>query len=176
MTGCGDLLSLESIAGKDNTVFDPALLGTWTDNTDNDDALCVVKQWDKVDKNAYDIAWLNSGNSGDKVRLQGHLVQLGTERVLDVSGLDPGAFSVAAHVFLRVRLTPGSMELRFLDSDWLQNQVKRSSLGYSLFEGHPVLSARPAQVRTFLQEVGLKEEALDKPIQLTRLVPESSHH
>jgi len=98
-------------------------------------------------------------------------VQPGTERVLDVLSVDPGAFSVPAGV----HLTAGSMELRFLDSEWLQNQVKQSSLAHSLIEGHLVITARPAQVQTFQQNVGLKEEALVKPIQLTRLVPESAH-
>ena len=169
-TGCGDMMSLEPLATKDNTVFDAALLGTWTDN---EGTLCVVRQLDKVDNKAYDIAWVNSGSTGDKIRLQGHLVQMGAERVLDALAVDPGTFSVPAHVFLRVRLSPGAMELRFLDSEWLQNQVKQSSLAHTVSGNHPVITAPAAQVGTFLQQSGLKEEALDKPLLLTRLVPEA---
>ncbi|MGA3024433.1 MAG: hypothetical protein ABSF98_06670 [Bryobacteraceae bacterium] len=164
LTGCGDLMSLESIATKDNTVFDKALLGTWTDNKDS---LCVVGPADP----GYNIAWIGTGDTGDKTLLEGRLVKMGDQRVLDVWGADPGAFSVPAHVFLRVRISGGTMELRFLDSEWLQQRVRQSSLAYSVFgEGHPIITAPPAQVRTFLQEFGLKEEALSEPILLTRLV------
>jgi hypothetical protein len=169
LSGCGDLMSLESIATRDNTVFDRALLGTWTDNKD---ALCVVRPPDKGQDTIYNIAWINTGDTGDKSRLEGRLVKMGDQRVLDVWGADPGAFSVPAHVFLRVHVAGGAMELRFLDSEWLQQQVKQSSLAYSLFEGHPMITAPPAQVWTFLQQFGLKEEALSEPILLTRLVPQ----
>jgi hypothetical protein len=166
LTGCGDLMSLEPLATKENTIFDAALLGTWTDSKDT---LCVVRAANP----AYNIVWIGTGDDGDKIRLEGRLVKLGEERVLDVSAVDPGAFSVAAHVFLRVRISRGTMELRFLDSDWLQQQVKQSSLAYSVIgEGHPIITAPPAQLLTFLQQFGLKEEAMDKPILLTRLVPQ----
>jgi hypothetical protein len=169
LTGCGDLLSLEPLATKENTVFDSALPGTWTDNQDT---LCVVRAANPV----YHIVWINAGDGGDETRLEGRLVKMGEERVLDVSGVDPGAFSVAAHVFLRLRIAAGSLELRFLDSEWLQKQVKQSSLAWSLLEDHPVITAPTAQLATFLQQFGLKEEAMDKPIVLTRLVPEGSRH
>ena len=173
LTGCGDLMSLESIATKDNTIFDGALLGTWTDNQDT---LCVVRPADKEYDKVYNIVWIGTADSGEITRLQGRLVRMGDQRVLDVWGVDPGAFSVAAHVFLRVRVAAGALELRFLDSEWLQKQVKQSSLAWLLFEDHPVITAPPAQLLTFLQQFGLKEEALDKPILLTRLVPEGSRH
>ena len=170
LTGCGDLLSLEPLATKENAVFDSALPGTWTDNQDT---LCVVRAANPV----YRIVWISAGDGRDETRLEGRLVRMGEERVLDVSGVDPGAFSVAAHVFLRVRISRGTMELRFLDSDWLQQQVKQSSLAYSVIgEGHPIITAPPAQLLTFLQQFGLKEEAMDKPILLTRLVPEGSRY
>jgi hypothetical protein len=164
LTGCGDLMSLEPLATKENTVFDSALPGTWTDNQDT---LCVVRAANP----AYNIVWINTGDGGDETRLQGRLVKVGEERVLDVSAVDPGAFSVAAHVFVRVHLADGALELRFLDSEWLQEQVKVNSLAWSLLEDHPVITAPTAQLVTFLQQFGLKEEAMDKPILLTRLVP-----
>jgi hypothetical protein len=169
LTGCGDLLSLEPLATKENAVFDSALPGTWTDNQDT---LCVVRAANPV----YRIVWINAGDGGDETRLEGRLVKMGEERVLDVSGVDPGAFSVAAHVFLRARIATGSLELRFLDSEWLQKQVKQSSLAWSPFEDHPVITAPTAQLATFLRQFGLKEEAMDKPILLTRLVPEGSRY
>jgi hypothetical protein len=167
LTGCGDLMSLEPLATKDNTIFDAALLGTWTDNQDT---LCVVRAANP----AYKIIWIGTGDGGNETRLEGRLVKLGEERVLDVSAVDPGAFSVGAHVFLRVHIAAGALELRFLDSEWLQKQVKQSGLAWSPFEDHPVITAPSAHLVTFLQQFGLKEEAMDKPILMTRLVPENA--
>ena len=171
MTGCGDMLSLEPLATKDTAVFDARLLGTWADD---EGALCVVRPWDKVNNKAYDIVWIGSGNSDEKTRLKGYLVQFGEQSVLDVSGVDPGAFSVAAHAFINVRRGPGTLELRFIDSEWLQNELRQSAVAHTFVDNHITLTAPTAQVRTFLEQSGMKEEALDKPILLTHLVPEAA--
>ena len=56
LTGCGDLLSVEGLANKGNTVFDPALVGAW--NTG--DAVIIVQAGDDQ---SYRIHWWSGGSA-----------------------------------------------------------------------------------------------------------------
>jgi len=44
LTGCGDLSSVEGLADKDNTVFDPSFLGAWNAG----DAVIIVQAGDEL--------------------------------------------------------------------------------------------------------------------------------
>jgi hypothetical protein len=65
--------------------------------------------------------------------------------------------------------------------DWNTGRPARSTPSASMKASTPKgtsirhWSIRSISASRFLQNVGLKEEALDKPILLTRLVPESAH-
>jgi hypothetical protein len=51
LTGCGDLPSVEALANKQNTVFDPTLVGSWNAG----DAVVIVQAGDDQ---SYRISWL----------------------------------------------------------------------------------------------------------------------
>lgn len=162
-TGCGELLSVHPLATKDNSVFDPALVGVWSDG---DDLLLRVSE-DKPA--AYDILWMNTKDS-DKVKLKGRLVQLRDQKVLDLWPADPTPFSIPGHAFLLVRTVGDGLEVRFLDSKWLQAKVRESgALAHTLIEGDPVITGPTPQVEAFLLKFGLSAEAQDEPLRLRRL-------
>ncbi len=163
LTGCGDLLSIQPLATKDNAVFDSALIGVWSDG---DDLLLRVSE-DKPA--AYDILWMNT-KDGDKVKLKGRLVQLRDQKVLDVWPADPTPFSIPGHAFLAVRVTGEGIEARFLDTKWLREKVRQSdSLAHISIEGDPLITAPTAQLEAFLLKFGLSPEAQDEPIRLRRV-------
>jgi hypothetical protein len=169
MTGCGDLQSLEGLANKDNTIFDPALVGAWN----SDDAVVIVQSADVQpgDDFSYRISWLGAeGTDAPQiVRMQGRLARIGDQRILDLTASDAGAFTIPCHVFLRIRPVKEGLKVQFVDSPWIREQVKANSLASFTYENHPVLSASPTQIAAFLLKFGFDERALDDPIMLRPL-------
>jgi hypothetical protein len=172
LTGCGDLPSVEGLANKGNTVFDPSLVGAWNSG----DAVVIVQAGDDVqagDAQSYRISWLGAdGSEGPEtpriVRMEGRLVKIGDQRILDLSASNPGAFAIPCHVFVRLRPVKEGLKLQFVDSKWIREQVP-SSLASFMQDNHAVLTAPAAQIEAFLLKFGLDERALDDPILLRPL-------
>ena len=163
LTGCGDLPSVEGIATKENTVFDPALVGAWNAG----DAVIIVQAGE--DKTSYAIHWVGAEGTETPrfVRMEGTLVKLGEQRVLDLTAARQDAFSIPCHVFLRIRPADGGLKVQFIDSKWIREQAR--SLPGFVQDGHPVLTAPAVQVEGFLRKFGFEERALDDPILLKAL-------
>ncbi len=163
LTGCGDLPSVEALANKGNTVFDPALVGAWNSG----DAVVIVQAGDDQ---SYRIQWLGAEGTETPrmVGMEGRLAKIGDQRILDLTSSDPGAFAIPCHVFLRVRPVKEGLKVQFVDSKWIREQVP-SSLASFVQDNHPVLTAPAPQIEAFLLKFGLDERALDDPITLRPL-------
>jgi len=164
LAGCGDLPSVEGLATRENTIFDPALTGTW-----NSDGAVIVSQ--KGGNDSYRVSWLGTDDTEAPqiVRMEARLVRIGDQKILDLTSSDPGAFAIPCHVFLRVRPVKEGLEVRFVDSKWIRDQVKANSLESFVQDEHPVITASAARVTAFLLRFGLDERALDDPILLRPL-------
>jgi hypothetical protein len=162
LTGCGDLLSVEGLANKDNTVFDPALVGAWNAG----DAVIIVQKGD--DQN-YAIHWVGAEGTETPrfVRMEGTLVKISDQRILDLTAARQDAFSIPCHVFLRIRPVKEGLKVQFIDSKWIREQAK--TLAGFVQDNHPVLTASAAQVEAFLVKLGFDERALDDPMMLRPL-------
>ena len=163
LTGCGDLLSVEGLANKGNTVFDPTLVGSWNSG----DAVIIVQAGDDQ---SYSIHWLGAeGTQTPQIaRMEGRLVKIGDQRMLDLTAADPGAFAIPCHVFLRIRPVKEGLKVQFVDSKWIREQVPTSLASFKQ-DNHPVLTAPAAQVEAFLVKFGFDERALDEPMLLRPL-------
>jgi hypothetical protein len=164
MTGCGDLPSVEGLANTENMVFDPALVGAWNSG----DAVAIVQQGDDQ---SYRISWLGAGSTDTPqiVRMEGRLATLGGQRILDLTAANPGAFALPCHVFLRIRPVTEGLNVQFVDSKWIRDQVTASQLAGFVQNGDPVLTAQAPQLAAFLLKFGFDERALDDPIVLRPL-------
>jgi hypothetical protein len=165
LTGCGDLPSVEGVANQENTVFDQALVGAWNAG----DAVVIVQ---KGDDDSYHIHWLGAegGTETPRIaRMEGRLAKIGDQRILDLTASNPGAFAIPCHVFLRIRPVKEGLKVQFVDSKWICQQVKSSSLAAFVLQTHPVLTAPASQVEAFLLKFGLDERALDDPLILRPL-------
>jgi hypothetical protein len=163
LTGCGDLASVEALANKDNTVFDPALVGAWNSG----DAVIIVQAGDDQ---SYRISWLGADRSSEVpriVRMDGRLARVGDQRILDLSASEPSAFAVLCHVFLRIHPVKEGLKVQFVDSKWLREQAK--PLAGFVSDGHPVLTVPASQMEAFLIKFGFDERALDEPMILRPL-------
>jgi hypothetical protein len=152
ITGCGELLSTEPLATKEDTLFDAGLLGTWFDQ---DETVITVKSEKRP---VYDILFIGT-EEGNRIRLSGQLVPFGDRQILDVSDWEGGPFSIQAHVWIHVQKKGDGIHLQFLDSKWLQSKLQESGLPFFLADSHPAITASTAKVREFVKEYGTKPEA-----------------
>ena len=151
---------IEGLATKDNTVFDPTLVGAW--NAGN--AIVIVQAGG--DQN-YRIHWLDVEGSDTPriVRMEARLANVGGQRVLDLTTANPGAFTIPCHVFLRVQPTAAGLKVQFIDSKWIRGQASSAVMQ----EGHPVLTGPSSQIEAFIAKFGFDDRALDDPILLQPL-------
>jgi hypothetical protein len=70
LSGCGDLLSVEGLANKGNTVFDTSLVGAWNSG----DAVVIVQPGDEQ---SYRLDWLGAEGreTPQIVRMEGTAIQ-----------------------------------------------------------------------------------------------------
>jgi hypothetical protein len=167
-TACGDLLSVAPLATDSNTTFDPALIGTWSDLDGSNSVLISVREGDKHN---YDILWIDTKNN-DKYRVGARLVQIGGQKILDVTPVstDTGPFNIPGHAFVYISNLENGLKIQFLDSKWIQEKVKQSKAltSYQL-EDHPIITGTSAQLQDFFLQNGLNEQARSEPISLRRL-------
>lgn len=77
MTGCQPVDSFNPLYTDKDVVFDPALLGKWTENGGTLELL-------QADNNAYDVVFTDDSTPPEHMRLDGRLVVLGGHRFLDL--------------------------------------------------------------------------------------------
>jgi len=151
MTGC--VPSLQPLFTDKDTVFEPALNGTWVQN-DGDE------QWlfnSLPDKSGYNAISMKQGQY--PASFEAHLVCLSGYRFLDLYPADPPLANenyaihfVKAHTFHRVRLEGDVLRIAALDPDWLQTMLQEHSLeiAHSLVDGNIVLTAPTADLQALL--------------------------
>jgi hypothetical protein len=161
LSGCGDLLSIEPLATATNSVLEPALQGNWA----MEDSMLIVKSGENQ---SYDLRFI--GDDGETIPLTCRLVRIGGKLIADVQSTHPGAFAIPAHAFLLVDPPGTSLDLRFIDSDWIQSQAQAAEApAHVLVQNHPLITAPSASVRDFIARYGLRKEAWAEPIHFTRL-------
>ncbi len=134
LTGCGAVVSLHPLAipNGNDTVFDPALVGTWEEVKAEPDGTKDRYIVDRAES-GYSVKAVASVTSGrEPGQTPGppetmHLMKVGNRLLLDVycpsdSALPP------VHLFLRLRLEKDTAWVSGMDSSWLQDQIEASGL------------------------------------------------
>src|SRR5882724_11734930 len=118
MTGCSDVISLNSFAPESLAIQNPALPGIWS-SSDGDDTY-VVRAKDK----GYTITFAGKDNA--PLRFDAKLFRAGDAQILDVTPAgDDDPFRVATHTPVRVWLDAATLKFAFLDSPWLIEQARK---------------------------------------------------
>jgi hypothetical protein len=172
LTGCSGVVSRHPLALPDDkeTVFDPALLGTWEEAADSGDVL----------KNRYTVARADSGysirvNTGaEETKGTMYLMKVGGRYLLDVyyAGKDE---QQPVHFFVRVRIKKDAAWVAQMDSNWLQDQIKsRGELQYeplSKDDLRLVLTASSEDLRRYLLPYAADDRAFGEEGELRRVAP-----
>ena len=168
MTGCGALTSVEPLATDSNSIFDPALLGVWSDLDGSSSVIVYVREGEK---HSYDIVWLDTQN-GDVTHLRARMAQIGGQQILDMTSQESSnpAFSIPGHAFVRINNLENGMQFRFLDSDWLREKAQQSKLPlHSQGVSGLLFTGTTTQLQDFMMQFGLDDQAQSEPMSLRKL-------
>lgn len=162
LCGCGDLTSIEPLASEKTTVVEPLLTGNWA----SEGSMLIVRP---EEDRAYKVVFIDA-DDGARTRMRCRLVRIGDSLIADVQSTSPGAFALPLHVFLRVVLKDQSLDLRFIDSKWIQTRAGAADgPAHVMVDKHPLLIGDSAGVRDFIGRYGLQEQAWDDVMHYVRL-------
>ncbi len=159
LTGCTELVSLNSIAGEADAIQDPAFAGVWGAK----DAMYVIRS----DGPAYEIVFV--GKDSPARRFRGILFQAGEAKLLDLEPQDEeDPFHIPVHAVVRLWTGPEQLRWTFLDTDWLKEEAQKG-LASQAGAHQTLLTAPGAAVRGFLNRLGTDERAFKETETLDRL-------
>jgi hypothetical protein len=178
LSGC--VQSVNPLYTERDLVFDSTLVGTWSEN-DGDQETWV---FEKSDDKGYKAIYQEKGKTGE---FDVHLVKLGDRLFLDFYPEDGGIKEMdrndfyrfhflPIHTFARVSLSPSSLEMAFMDPDWLNKLIEGNpkAIRHERRGEDGILLTAPTKD---LQKFVLKyagEAFGDKPAVLKRIGPAGS--
>jgi hypothetical protein len=169
LAGCTDLLSVHPLATAETSVSDPGLVGQWTSADKDSKGTALIRTGSDQEKE-YDIIWIPGEADDEPLRLKGRLVKVGTRIVFDLVTPKKPDMAVPGHFFMLVEKTPETLQLHWLDSEWLREQVRsQQALAYTLVEGKPVITSGSAEINAFLAKYGLDKRAVSDTLVFTRV-------
>jgi hypothetical protein len=117
LTGCSTLVSLNPFVTGEQAVLDPALPGVWTD-PDGKETYTI-----RQDGTGYRIRYVS--DSSDVYQFKAHLMVAGDLKLLDLVPANEDPFQIVVHTPVRVWLEGNTLQIAFLESDWLKEQAGR---------------------------------------------------
>ncbi len=158
--------------------FDPALVGSWTDE-DAYVTFTFVKQGDAAYKLTVTEPEQEKPVAAD---FEVHLVRIGSQYFLDFY---PGAPNVGddfyrlhllpVHTIARITVEPEHLQLSLLDSAWLKKQMDNKSvqLDSNKVDGDVILAATTEELQGFVDRFATDDDAFPNPLKLHRAKPAS---
>jgi hypothetical protein len=114
------VLSVNPAHDHESLVWEPALLGEWSNDEDRSSLKIDRAEWQ-----SYRIEYVHPIETG---QLTGYLTRIGAATYLDVMparGQDRGSFLVPVHATLRLALEQDRLEVTALSYDWFFDQVTK---------------------------------------------------
>jgi hypothetical protein len=172
LAGC--IGSLQPLYTDKDLVFDPGLIGLWSEENGKETWL-----FEKEGEKAYRLTYADE--RGRKGVFLAHLFTLEGSRFLDLFPEDrameawaPNDFFklhyVPVHTFLKVpQLTP-KLQMAALGAEWLSDQLKKNpkAIAHERQGDRVILTAPTEALQAFLREHGRTDEAWGDPVSLTR--------
>lgn len=149
-SGCSSVVSLHPFVSDREAVADPALAGVWSDR--NEENTYLVQQFDT----GYKITVI--GKDSQALKFEARMMQAGDARLLDLVSVSDDPFQVPVHTIVRVWPGGSTLKLAFLDSPWLQDQVRRHLAAETVKDRLMILSTGES-VREFLVKYGAQDKA-----------------
>jgi hypothetical protein len=167
----GCVHSLHPLYTDNDLVFEPALVGEWTDPDGEE-----TYQVEKADDKSYRLTC--TGKSGDKADFELHLLKVGDQRFLDVYPKDvskklndvAAMHLVPAHPFWRVDAIEPALTMSGLKAKWLEQTLEKTpdALRHETVDDTIIITAQPKELQAFLAKHLTTTAAWDDATSLTR--------
>lgn len=150
-SGCY-VVSVHGIADPEANVFDEALLGQWKSAEGDQDPLELLIERDEW--RTYVVTLKDRG--GEAQRFTVRLVKIGAAQFFDATihgGTEPGPAVLPVHIFGRVSVRDGRLELETPDYDWFSGRLDRGGLTVTALRTERdtiLITAAPKQLRRWL--------------------------
>lgn len=152
LAGC--VPSLNPIYTEDQLVFDPNVLGVWTQSND---------RWEFARAEGRSYRLIHTAKDGQQGRFIACLAEIDGTMFLDLSAEEPDSGAsgfykfhlVPIHTIYRVkRIGESDMELAAIDYQWLDRYLAdhSSSIQFAEFNGRKMLTAPTKDVQAFVLE------------------------
>ena len=162
MAGC--VPSLHPLFTEKELVFDPALVGTWG-KEDGEERWVFTRSGEK----GYTVEYTQDG---ELRKFEGHLVQLGKFRFLDLYPEDMDIKNetykfhfIPAHTFSRIWIEGDDLRVALMEGDWLKRMIdaKSVSIAHERMEDLIVLTAPTAKLQELVLKHAEDSEAFPNP-------------
>ncbi len=168
----GCVPSLHPLYTDKDLIFEPALLGTWTDGQDQTWIFDETK-----DPNAYDLTILHKNEPGPFIA---RLLKLGDILFLDLFPGDPNLETNAiynihllgAHTFWRIDQIEPTLHIRAMDIDTMTKMLEKDPnlLKHEVTDDRLVLTASTEQLQQFMKAHADDEGLFGDPGEFQRVV------
>ncbi len=163
LTGCDAVTSLRPLYTDKDLVFEPALVGTWSEEDSN-------KMWifSKGDKKEYNLVMVNE--SGEREKRIVYVVKVEGGIFLDFFSAHPEKSSSyqLIHTFVRVDQIEPTFQMAALNYDWIKVFLRLypDAIGHEKVGTDIILTAETKELQTFL--VKHKKDAFEESIQMLK--------
>jgi hypothetical protein len=172
LAGCFPPVTLNPIYTEEETVFEPDLVGVWSEEDSSDQF-----QFEQTGETAYDLT--GSVDSGVVFSFGVRLTRLNGELFMD---LYPDYYDVdiddfyklhllPVHSFYRIELTTDTLRLFMIDEDWLSKFMESNAdaTPYEVLAERTVLTGTTGQLQAFVGQLMETEGAFEEAVTLLRV-------
>ncbi len=172
LAGCFPPVTLNPIYSEEETIFEPDLVGVWSEEESNDQF-----QFEQTGETAYDLT--ANVDSGTVFSFDVHLTRLNGELFMD---LYPDYYDVdiddfyklhllPVHSFYRIELTKDTLRVFMIDEDWLSKFMESAAdtVPYEILAERTVLTGTTEQLQEFVGELMETEGAFEEATTLLRV-------
>lgn len=162
LTGCFDMPSVYPLYTAQTLVSEPGLPGTWV-SKDGKEQLIIKADGDRT----YHLTHVEDKGEASVWRVR--LVNIDGVLVADMM-MAKDDESIRAHHFLALTLTPGALQVHFIDSSELRENAVKEGLAYFTEDKKTVLTAPTAALSAFLKKHLAGEIRRDADLQFSRVL------
>jgi hypothetical protein len=171
LLAAGCVSSLNALYTEQDIIFDPDLIGVWTDR-DSKETFELTKSGEKQYRLVYTD---EEGKSGEFVA---HLLKIADKKFMDLTPVKPALSQndfyrehfVVVHSFAQITETGSTVQISFLEPDWLKTMlvknptaIRHEKLGDEIF-----ITASPKELQKFLLAHINTQGAFSKPLSVKR--------
>ncbi|HEU4365891.1 MAG TPA: hypothetical protein VFT13_10570 [Candidatus Krumholzibacteria bacterium] len=169
LTGCY-VQSLHPLYSDRTSIFDPALIGTWVAEEDDE----FVFTLEDTTRGVYTLV---CDESGATARFQAVLAEMDETLFLDIFPEEPdndnGFYRdhlMRVHSILKLELTADTLSVFDFDAEWLSTLAaeKKLALPHVLMDGAVLLTGTTGELQTFVRKYARTPEAFSEPVRLRR--------